>query len=440
MTDGAVPENLSEASGMLSYWIDLLAELHELVDARRRPPPRPLRDLDHERLDVRRRDRARRQRPQLVPDLEPHRDDVRARDRHLRGALLRAPRRGPRRPLSTIFSPTTRPQRRRRHPGAAVLETAFFKDDPTMKRWHAPSSTTSSPRRRPPRARALLHHQPRRDRVHHALEGELRPAGDVDRKRVPLRVKPRRRVQASRRPPPAADTRIHELEAEVHRSRVRCGRAPRSRPRAGRPAAQRQRPAADRAALLEPARPPDDLQAVARRLPRPRDPGHAVAGRERHDRRLHRRRHPRRQPVRECRQPLPPHRRRPRHHDLRQGVRQPRTTGWVAARRLHGLTITDGKGHRDRRRHRLEDRRSRRQARLLRRHARHEASAYTQTYATADKTPRPARSPASTTPRSAPSTRSRPTSSNSVKTCSTSRSSSTPSSTTSSPSASQARS
>lgn len=217
MTDGAIPENLAEASGLLPYWIEtmaaytsswtLAAGLHRglyvisimngsaFVDA----IALDVNDRSWFRvsnLTVRMFARALGTSEELYFAL---RDDARLGK------------------LSTIFNPGD--SVRNDADGSAVLpiiETPFYKDRPTLKRWHnaylnymlaAPSTAAEL---------ELSYITTPEATAYTALSPTFAELAAVDRKRVPLRFRGRGVAFKLRQTAASADTRIHELEGEMH--------------------------------------------------------------------------------------------------------------------------------------------------------------------------------------------------------------------------------
>lgn len=218
MTDGAVPENLAQSSGFVSYWTDLLDSYDEDTWTLAAGLDRGLYVIsimngssfvDAIALDPNARTWFR------ISNL-PARMFARAAgaSEELYFALRDEPRIGT---LSGIFNPSADNQNDADGtPVLPALESPFFKDEPTMKRWHnayldyglvAPSTD----------AALQLSYITSPDATSYTdLASTFGEQASVDRQRLPLRVRGRGMAFKLTQTAASADTRIHELEAEVH--------------------------------------------------------------------------------------------------------------------------------------------------------------------------------------------------------------------------------
>lgn len=218
MTDGAIPENLVESSGLLSYWIDLLSTYssatwtvaagvdrgHYVVSIMNGST-----FVDAIALNVLGRSWFR------ISNLTARMfaSSV-GMQTELFFALRDEARIGK---LSPIFAPTD--SNRNDADGTAVLpsvETGFFSDEATMKRWHeayldyalyAPSSAPTL---------QLSYITSPDDTSYTTVAKTFGEQDDVDRARVPLRFRGRGVAFKLAQTAASADTRLHELAVSVH--------------------------------------------------------------------------------------------------------------------------------------------------------------------------------------------------------------------------------
>lgn len=218
LTDGAVPENLTESAGFLSYWIDLLDGYDSATWTIAAGIDRGLyvisimngsTFIDAIALNVNARSWFR------ISNLTARMfaSSV-GESSELYFALRDEARIGK---LSPIFDPTD--ANRNDADGTPVLpvvEFPFFKDDVSMKRWHdaylayalsAPSTAATL---------ELSYIMSPDETTYTVIAKAFAELAHVDRKRVPLRFRGRGVAFKLRQTAASADTRIHELEAEVH--------------------------------------------------------------------------------------------------------------------------------------------------------------------------------------------------------------------------------
>lgn len=218
LTDGAVPENLTESAGFLSYWLELLTGYdastwtiaagvergHYVITLMNGPT-----FIDAIALNV--NARSWFQISNLTARMFA--SSV-GQSSELYFALRDEARLGK---LSTIFDPDD--ANRNDADGTAVLpvvEFPFFKEDAALKRWHdayldyalvAPSSEP---------ALELSYVTSPDDTDYTVIAKTFAEQALVDRAEVPLRFRGRGVGFKLRQTAASADTRIHELEAEVH--------------------------------------------------------------------------------------------------------------------------------------------------------------------------------------------------------------------------------
>jgi hypothetical protein len=217
LTDGAVPENLSKSSGMLGYWTDLLADYtaswtlaaglhrgHYVISIMNGSA---FVDAIALNVDARSWFRISNLRTSMFARAHGTSEElyfaVRT-DAHLGK-------------LSTIFTPDDVDTSTDGDGNAIlpVLETGFFKDTPTEKRWHNlyvdyQLAGGSSP------TLAIAYLTSPDATSYTTLSKALAQQTHVDRKRVPLRVRARGLAFRVTQTAASTDTRLHELEVEAH--------------------------------------------------------------------------------------------------------------------------------------------------------------------------------------------------------------------------------
>lgn len=217
LTDGAVPENLAVSASFLSYWLDLLADYDAstwtiAADIIRGLYIATLMDddtfVDAIAVDVNARSWFRLSN---LTGLMFASSVGEATELYL---ALRDEARVAK--LSSIFSPDD--TGRNDADSTAILpsiETAFFEGEPTMKRWHRAYLTylLSAPSTA---ATLELSYITSPEATDYTDAGSLGEQSSLNRLPVPLRVRGRGIAFKVAQSAASADTRIHELGADVH--------------------------------------------------------------------------------------------------------------------------------------------------------------------------------------------------------------------------------
>lgn len=216
LTDGSIPENLCKSAGMLSYWIDTLANYAPtwtLAAGLHRGAyvisiMNGANFIDAISLDL--TDRTWFRISNLTARMFARAIGT---SEELYFALRDEARIGS---LSSLYNPTDAVRNDADGtPVLPVLESSFFKDAPTMKRWHHAylDFMLSQPSTG---AKLELAYITSPEATAYTVIGNYLAQETVDRKPLPLRFKARGLGIRIRQTAASADTRIHELEADVH--------------------------------------------------------------------------------------------------------------------------------------------------------------------------------------------------------------------------------
>lgn len=218
LTDGAVPENLTESAGFLSYWLELLVGYdsttwtiaagidrgHYVVAIMNGST-----FVDAIALNVNARSWFR------ISNLSARMFASSVGiSTELYFALRDEARAGK---LSPIFEPTDAVRNDADGtPVLPVVEFPFFKDDAALKRWHDGYLTYALEAPSTAPTLELSYITSPDSTAYTVIAKTFGEQADVDRGRVPLRFRGRGVGFKLRQTAASADTRIHELEADVH--------------------------------------------------------------------------------------------------------------------------------------------------------------------------------------------------------------------------------